>query len=66
MESGHLLDRSSPTLLEVSLMLSFGFLLPFGPWFSLFSLLIDKEAFSLHVATNFFCIPVFFQNSGYI
>jgi hypothetical protein len=63
MESGHLLTRFGLTILEVPLMVSPGF---YCLWARgvLFSLLIYNEAFSLHVATIFFCIPVFYPKLG--
>jgi hypothetical protein len=57
MESGHLLTHSRLTLLEVSLRVSPGFFCLLFRGF-LFSLSIYNEAFSVHVATHFFCIPV--------
>ena len=62
-ESSRWLARSCPTLLEVSLIVPLGFFCLLVRGF-LFSLLIDKEAFSLHVANNFFCIPVFCPKLG--
>ena len=63
MGSGHLLTHSCFTLLEVSLTVSPGFFCLLFRGFS-FSLLIYNEAFSVRVATNFFCIPVFCPKLG--
>jgi hypothetical protein len=57
MESGHLLTHSRLTILEVSLRVFPDFCCLLFRGF-LFSLLICNEAFSVHVASLFFCIPV--------
>jgi hypothetical protein len=63
MELGHLLTRPGLIRLEVSLMVSPGFLCQSVCSCVVFSV-ICKGAFCLHVANNFLCIPVFCSKPG--
>jgi hypothetical protein len=63
MELDHLLTRSGLTRLEVPLIVSLGFFCLLVCSF-LVCAVIYKGAFSLYVATNFFCIPVFCPRLG--
>ena len=63
MQLGHLLTCSGLTRLEVSVMVSCGFFCTLVRSFSVFSV-ICYGAFCLHVATSFFCIPVFCPKLG--
>ena len=58
MELSHLLTRSGLTYQEVSSMFSPDFFLLLACSIVVFSV-IYYEAFSLYVANNFFCIPIF-------